>query len=99
MLDIISAIKLRLMMTLNKTAMKWTPIMNHDIFLTKGKFLDGSRYGEQMIIGILSFSNQYRVVIKVAKTNDTSNKNYFKNEITPFKFGMHWIFNIIPSIG
>ena len=47
--------------------MKWKPIMNHAIFLTKGKFLDGSRYGEQMIIGILSFFNQYRVIIKLAK--------------------------------
>ena len=55
------------MMTLNKTAMKWTPIMSHAIFLTKGKFLDGSRYGEQMIVGILSFFNQYRAVIKLAK--------------------------------
>ena len=41
--------------------------MNHAIFLTKGKFLDGSRYGEQMIVGILSFFSQYRVVIKLAK--------------------------------
>ena len=63
MLDIIiSATKFKLIITLNKTAMKCTPIMNHAIFLTKGKFLDGSRYGEQMIVGILSFSTSIELL-------------------------------------